>query len=93
MQSHNCSIDTTHVPLLFHLTIPLTYALRSPQEAPVSGEPQPEDMSLTLTQSRMSGLDSLTGSGLAREAQAVAANFQIQVPHTQQEQSERGSEQ
>jgi len=53
---------------------------RSPQEAPVSGEPQPEDMSLTLTQSRMSGLDSLTGSGLAREAQAVAANFQIQVP-------------
>jgi hypothetical protein len=49
----------------------------------VSGEP--EDMSLTLTQSRMSGLDSLTGSGLAREAQAVAANFQIQVPYTQQE--------
>jgi hypothetical protein len=39
-------------------------------------------MSLTLTQSRMSGLDSLTGSGLAREAQAVAANFQIQVLHT-----------
>ncbi len=49
----------------------------------MSGEP--EDMSLTLTQSRMSGLDSLTGSGLAREAQAVAANFQIQVPYTQQE--------
>ncbi len=49
----------------------------------MSGET--EDMSLTLTQSRMSGLDSLTGSGLAREAQAVAANFQIQVPHMQQE--------
>ncbi len=76
-------------PLPCHLTIPLIYVFRSPQEAPVSGEAQPEDMSLTLTQSRMSGLDSLTGSGLAREAQAVAANFQIQVPYTQQEQSER----
>jgi hypothetical protein len=43
-----------------------------------------EDMSLTLTQSRMSGLESLTGSGLAREAQAVAANFQIQVAGNRQ---------
>jgi hypothetical protein len=50
------------------------YPLRSPTDARA-----PEDMSLTLTQSRMSGLESLTGSGLAREAQAVAANFQIQV--------------
>jgi len=33
----------------------------------------------------MSGLESLTGSGLAREAQAVAANFQIQVAHKDME--------
>ena len=56
---------------------------RSPVEAPVPRDQQQQlaesMMSLTLTQSRMSGLDSLTGSGLAREAQAVAANFQIQV--------------
>ena len=56
---------------------------RSPGEAPVPRDQQQQlaesMMSLTLTQSRMSGLDSLTGSGLAREAQAVAANFQIQV--------------
>jgi hypothetical protein len=66
------------VPLfVLKVSIKLIY-VPCPTRSPTDGV-VPEDMSLTLTQSRMSGLESLTGSGLAREAQAVAANFQIQV--------------